>query len=78
MGVACCCFSFYYRCYPTFSADVSFSVMTVIQILTYGLMYQVLPRRVAHINNSIIISSVAKFMIWKLTLESVLVKSRAT
>ena len=27
-------------------------------------MYQVLPRRVAHINNSIIISSVAKFMIW--------------
>ena len=55
-----------------------FSVMTVIQILTYGLMYQVLPRRVAHINNSILISSVAKFMIWKLTLESVLDKRRVT
>ena len=52
-----------------------FSVMTVIQILTYGWMYQVLPRRVAHINNSIIISSVAKFMIWKLTLESVFDKN---
>ena len=55
-----------------------FSVMAVIQILTYGWMYQVLPRRVAHINNSIIIFSVAKFMIWKLTLESVLDKSRVT
>ena len=30
-------------------------------------MYKVLPRRVAHINNSIIISSVAKFMIWLCT-----------
>ena len=41
-------------------------------------MYQVLPRRVAYINNSVIISSFAKFMIWKLTLESVLDKSRVT
>ena len=41
-------------------------------------MYQVLPRRVAHINNCIVISSVAKFMIWKLALESVLDKSRVT
>ena len=55
-----------------------FSVMTVIQILTFGWMYQVLPRRVAHVNNSIIISSVAKFMTWKLTLEAVLVKSGVT
>ena len=40
-----------------------FSVMAVIQILTFGWMYQVLPRRVAHINNCIVISSVAKLMI---------------
>ena len=41
-------------------------------------MYQVLPRGVAHINNSIIISFVAKFMNWKLTLASVLDKSGVT
>ena len=76
MGVACCCFSFYYRCYPTSQQTFLFchDGYTDPDIR----MYQVLPRRVAHINNSIIISSVAKFMIWNLTLESVLDKSGVT
>ena len=60
------------------SQQTFLSVMTAIQILTYGWIYQVLPRRVAHIINSIIISSVAEFMIWKLTLEFVLDKSGVT
>ena len=40
-------------------------------------MYQFLPRQVAHINNSIIISSVAKFMVWLCTPPNLVVISFA-